>query len=211
MEFVLQKYGENSGRAISSNRLEIPSGNYRLFGRCPAPALDIEVRVDHDSPTICSRQTNYHRSDDRGFIEILPYTDLAAGTWQIRCYGDLMEELTGRGWQASLLVTVFPIEIDPLARLEELITNEIEPFLPREAPREVIELQFVDLETNSSFVFDFSLPEEKNTVRERPIELPDPATMTKTLQLSSPASSLPPKLSSSKPHRQAPRLPTLPR
>jgi hypothetical protein len=31
MEFILQKQGENHGRIISTNSLEIVSGNYRLL------------------------------------------------------------------------------------------------------------------------------------------------------------------------------------
>jgi hypothetical protein len=211
MEFVLQKYGENHGRSISSPSLEIPSGNYRLLGCCPYPGQNIEVRIDRNSPTINTRQKNDYRADARGFIEILPYGELAVGTWQIRCYGDLLEEFAGQGWQADLQLTVYEKAIDPLARLEDLIANEIEPFLPQPDYREVIELQFVNTETNSSFVFDLSLPSEKASRTNGALALPDPATMTKPLRRSSSHPSLPPKLTHSNPCPKAPRLPSIPR
>jgi hypothetical protein len=209
MEFVLQKHGENHGRSISSPSLEISSGNYRLLGRCPYPDQNIEVRIDRNSPTYNSRETSYYRSDDRGLIEILPYSDLAVGSLRVRCYSDLLEELTGQGWQADLQLTVSEKAIDPLARLEDLIANEIEPFLPHY--REVIELQFVNTETHSSFVFDLSLPSDKANGTTGAIALPDPATMTKTLRQSPSHASLPPKLAHPNPCPKAPRLPSIPR
>lgn len=212
MEFILQKEGEDLGRSLSSSTLGILSGKYRLLARLSAPARDVEVRIDFESPGASERKTSYHRSDAGGSIEIFPYTDLAPGTWRIRCYGDILDELQGRGWSESLQLIVSPPVVDPLARLEALIGEEIEPFLTARDDRPVIQLRFADLEKNSSFTFDLRVPSAKNERLEE-IDLPDPATMTKTLQRSIPVanSSLPPKLSSAPPRQKSPQLPAIPR
>jgi hypothetical protein len=208
MEFVLQKEGERHGRSILTPTLEIPSANYRLLGRCSSPAQNVEVRIDYDSPNASDRQTRYYRSDAGGFIEILPYRHLAMGNWSIRCYGDILDELQGRGWQKTLCLLVSPPTFDYLARLEALIQTEIEPFLFPETSSEVIQLKFADLERNSSFIFDLWVP-EKQEDWDRAIELPDPATMTKTLQRLSSTQSLPPKLSKSPSASKSPQLPRI--
>ncbi|MEG3440240.1 hypothetical protein V0288_24145 [Pannus brasiliensis CCIBt3594] len=212
MEFILQKEGEDLGRSLSSSTLGILSGKYRLLGRLDSPARDVEVRIDFESRGTIERKTSYHRSDAGGFIEILPYTDLAPGNWRIRCYGDILDELHGRGWRESLQLIVSSRLVDPLERLEALIGEEIEPFLSARDDREVIQLRFADLEKNSSFVFDLRVPSGKNE-RLEGVDLPDPATMTKILQRSIPVagSSLPPKLSSTPSRQKAPQLPAIPR
>lgn len=214
MEFILQKQGENHGRSISTNSLEIVSGNYRLLARLDSPFVNIEVRIDYESLENSERYTHYQRSDGQGWLEIFPYRDLGIGSWKIRCYGDILAELEGQGWQETLTLIVTPVKINYLAQLEQLIKTEIEPLLALESPPEIIKLEFADLTNNSAFVFDLCLSEETMTAREGvTLELPEPANMKKSLQGLSNRNSapLPPKISSSNSRRKSPQLPPIPK
>jgi hypothetical protein len=214
MEFILQKQGDNHGRSIASYPLEIVSGNYRLLTRLDSPWQNMEVRIDYESPQNSERYTYYYRSDAQGWIEILPYSDLGVGNWNIRCYGDILAELQGQGWQKTLNIIVTSAQSNYLAQLEQLIKTEIEPLLTLESTPEVIHLEFADLTKNSAFVFDLCLPEEKKVAREGiTIELPEPANMKKSLQSLSVNNSapLPPKISNSNSHKKSPQLPPIPR
>jgi hypothetical protein len=214
MEFILQKQGENHGRSIASNPFEIVSGNYRLLARLDSPFENIEVRIDYESSDSSERYTHYQRSDGQGWLEIIPYRDLEVGNWKIRCYGDILQELQGQGWQETLNIIVSPLEINYLTELENLIKTEIEPLLALESPPEIIKLEFADLTNNSAFVFDLCLPEEKIVSREGiTLELPEPANMKKSLQdLSNHNSApLPPKISPSNSRKKSPQLPPIPK
>lgn len=214
MEFILQKQGENHGRSISTNPLEIVSGNYRLLARLDSPFANIEVRIDYESPQNSERYTHYDRSDAGGWLEIFPYRDLGVGNWKIRCYGDILTELQGQGWQETLNLIVTPLHTSYLAQLEDLIKTEIEPLLTLESTPEVIHLEFADLTNNSAFVFDLCIPEEKMAAREGvTLELPEPANSKKSLQGLSAANSdpLPPKISRSNSRPKSPQLPPIPK
>ena len=214
MEFILQKQGENHGSTISTNSLEIVSGNYRLLARLDSPFAHIEVRIDYESPESSERYTHYYRSDAGGWLEIFSYRDLGIGSWKIRCYGDILAELEGQGWQETLTLIVTPVKINYLAQLEQLIKTEIEPLLALESSAEMIKLEFADLTNNSAFVFDLCLPEETMIAREGvTLELPEPANMKKSLQSLSNRNSapLPPKISGSNSRRKSPQLPPIPK
>jgi hypothetical protein len=214
MEFILQKQGENHGRLIASNPLEIVSGNYRLLARLDSPFANIEVRIDYESSDSSERYTHYQRSDAGGWLEIIPYQDLGVGNWKIRCYGDILQELQGQGWQETLNIIVSPLEINYLAQLENLIKTEIEPLLALKSPPEIIKLEFSDLTNNSAFVFDLCLPEEKFIAREGvTLELPEPTSTKKSLQglSTAKATPLPPKISRSNSRPKSPQLPPIPK
>ncbi|NCQ70416.1 MAG: hypothetical protein GPI99_15090 [Microcystis aeruginosa W13-15] len=214
MEFILQKQGENHGRTISTNSLEIVSGNYRLLARLDSPFVNIEVRIDYESPESSERYTHYYRSDAGGWLEIFSYRDLGIGSWKIRCYGDILAELGGQGWQETLTLIVTPVKINYLAQLEQLIKTEIEPLLAQESSPEMVKLEFADLTNNSAFVFDLCLPEETMIAREGvTLELPEPANMKKSLQSLSNRNSapLPPKISGANSRRKSPQLPPIPK
>jgi hypothetical protein len=184
------------------------------LARLDSPFAHIEVRIDYESPESSERYTHYYRSDAGGWLEIFSYRDLGIGSWKIRCYGDILAELEGQGWQEMLTLIVTPVKINYLAQLEQLIKTEIEPFLARESSLEMVTLELADLTNNSAFVFDLCLPGETMTAREGvTLELPEPANMKKSLQSLSNRNyaPLPPKISGANSRRKSPQLPPIPK
>jgi hypothetical protein len=201
MEFILQEEGEERARSFLPCTETVRAGRYRLLARLPVPGRDVEARVELDSTTASERRTSYHRADARGFIEILPYSDLAPGTLRVRCFGDILDELQGQGWQESLQLFVSPDGDDRPPDVELQFTRSEEVLQAGVAT--------TDLARDPSFVVDLPLPEKGNHRRER-VELPDLAAMNRPLQRSLPGPSLPPKLSASPSRQTSPRLPVIP-
>jgi hypothetical protein len=130
-EFLIQQEGHPTWQPISQATWEGEAGNYRLVAHAERPHLDVEINVVHE--TLEAGVTHRHceklsrRTNSEGLITILPLTDLQSGIWEIRCYGDLMDELLGQGWQQSIRLQISPKEAINADKMLEMLASSENP------------------------------------------------------------------------------------
>jgi hypothetical protein len=129
-EFLLQQEGDRSWQPIESPTLEIPEGRYRIVARTTRLNTPLEIKItqqDSDSPTR-RIQKRAAKTNDQGLVVILPYTRLEPGAWELRCTGDLMEDLLGTSWTHTLQLQTQPIELDAPSPDSPLVESpDLEP------------------------------------------------------------------------------------
>lgn len=115
-EFLLQKEGDRSWLPLESPTVEILEGRYRVVAQSRREKATVEIRIVHQSLDgnapkrrlqMRSAQTN-----DRGLVVVMPYTHLLPGRWELRAQGDLMADMMGESWQATVELQVFAQEAD---------------------------------------------------------------------------------------------------
>ena len=122
-EFLIQHEGHPTWQPIPQATWEGEAGNYRLVAHSDRPHLDVEIHIVHEMTAagVTHRHSEKYsrRTNSEGLVTILPLTDLQPGTWEIRCYGDLIGELLGQGWQESLRLQVLEPLFFDLAEIDE--------------------------------------------------------------------------------------------
>jgi hypothetical protein len=115
-EFLLQKEGDRSWLPLESPDVEILEGRYRIVARSHRQNSNVEVRITYQStdevPPKRRTQKRSHRTNAEGLVVVIPFTSLKPGTWEIDCSGDLMSDLMGNGWQASIQLHVVPRDVE---------------------------------------------------------------------------------------------------
>ncbi|NJK53877.1 MAG: hypothetical protein HC936_15705 [Leptolyngbyaceae cyanobacterium SU_3_3] len=115
-EFLLQKEGDRSWLPLESPDVEILEGRYRIVARSHRQNSNVEVRITHHStgevPPKRRTQKRSHRTNAEGLVVVIPFTSLKPGTWELDCSGDLMSDLMGNGWQASIQLHVAPRDVE---------------------------------------------------------------------------------------------------
>ncbi|MGF1478166.1 MAG: hypothetical protein ACFB4I_01565 [Cyanophyceae cyanobacterium] len=105
-EFLIQKAGDDVWQPLQASG-EIEVGSYRIVAQTQRVNTEVEIRVTYYGKVTrsqkCQRQTNAE-----GLVAVVPFTDFQPGLWEIDCHGDLMGELMGESWQASLHLQVVP-------------------------------------------------------------------------------------------------------
>jgi hypothetical protein len=111
-EFLLQKEGDRSWLPLDSSDVEILEGRYRIVARSHRKNSNVEVRITHQAtdevPPKRRTQKRSHRTNQDGLVVVIPFTALKPGIWELNCSGDLMSDLMGNGWQASIQLHVVP-------------------------------------------------------------------------------------------------------
>jgi hypothetical protein len=111
-EFLLQKEGDRSWLPLDSSDVEILEGRYRIVARSHRKNSHVEVRITHQAtdeiPPKRRTQKRSHRTNQDGLVVVIPFTSLKPGIWELNCSGDLMSDLMGQGWQASIQLHVVP-------------------------------------------------------------------------------------------------------
>lgn len=157
-EFLIQQEGSRLWIPINSPTWELEAGKYRIVAHSSQPNYDVEVRLTYQSSDFDKYpdqvQTCFRRTNSQGLMMVLPFSYLSPGIWELRCYGNIMSELLGQGWQKQIQLRVYsdirqeqPIIIEPeennntkvypasekaayyLQQLEQLLKLEIEPML----------------------------------------------------------------------------------
>jgi hypothetical protein len=130
-EFLLQQEGDRSWQPIESPTLEIPEGRYRVVARTTRLNTPLEIKTTQQDPDSPTRriQKRAAKTNDQGLVVIIPYTRLQPGAWELRCTGDLMEDLLGTSWTHTLQLQVHPT-LAASAQQHELPTPEPEPQTP---------------------------------------------------------------------------------
>lgn len=115
-EFLIQKEGDRQWVPIPTPTLELEPGIYRIMANSNRVDSDVEVRITHQTltednsphdPQKYSRHVN-----QQGLMMVLPFTELSAGIWEIRCCGDIMSELLGENWREILKLQVLDTAIN---------------------------------------------------------------------------------------------------
>ncbi len=235
MKFLIQKEGERDWLPLDAHHT-LKEGKYRIVAESDYSQKDVELCITYEGYTGQSYQSDrsvYHRrSNEQGLIMVIPYTYLGPGNWEIRLSSDVMSDLLGEGWQVTQQLTVLSL-LEPLfspkpdldnhkARLQELLTTQIEPFLVKELEKRkreaiiqeavnsgVITIELEDTATNSYHSFDLPVPPNSNAIN---LDLPQVEIVADELAFIPCLSSLPPKLSpqGSTNTKKSPRLPILP-
>lgn len=136
-EFLLQCKGETAWVPPMAERLALTEGDYRLALYDPSQGgAIVEVCLTYTdasaTPPKCRRERRSCRADARGLAVVVPPTRFKPGCWQIRCYSDLMTELSGTPWHASLQLDVVPAaiaatEADSIAIVESVLAEAAVP------------------------------------------------------------------------------------
>lgn len=115
-QFLIQKQGDRTWQSLESPTLKIVAGKYRVLARSHFVNTDVEVRVIHSSiEEIPPKQRILKRSrrtNADGLLAVIPFTELKAGIWELRCSADLMSQMLGKSWQYSLVLNVSSSELN---------------------------------------------------------------------------------------------------
>lgn len=105
-EFLLQKEGDISSVPVKIPTLQLEEGKYQIYAKSSRINADIEVKLTYTKASEVVSQKYQRRSNQQGFMQVLPLTYLQPGIWELRCRGDMISELFGQYWQAILIIRV---------------------------------------------------------------------------------------------------------
>lgn len=115
-EFLLQQEGDRSWLPLESANVEILEGRYRIVARSSRPNTILEIKVTQpdpdEMPSSRRIQKRSGKTNPQGLVVIMPFTRLQPGDWELRCTGDLMDDMLGNGWSQTVHLQVLPIELD---------------------------------------------------------------------------------------------------
>lgn len=105
-EFILQKEGDISSVPVKIPTIKLEEGKYQIYAKSSRINADIEVKLTYTKASEVLSQKYQRRSNQQGFMQVLPLTYLQPGVWELRCRGDMISELFGQYWQALLILQV---------------------------------------------------------------------------------------------------------
>ncbi len=114
--FLIQREGDRSWLPLDTLETEILEGSYRIIARSQRRNVDVEVRIEHVSnrqplPQHWS-QKRMAKTNEKGFLLVLPFTAMQPGKWEVVCTGDIMSDLRGDNWRHSLKLQVLPTTVE---------------------------------------------------------------------------------------------------
>jgi hypothetical protein len=113
-DFLLQKEGDRSWLPLESPDVEILEGRYRVVARSSRVNVSVEICVSHyltvEDPPKRRVQVRSSQTNRDGLVVVMPFTRLQPGVWELRCRGDLMSDMLGKGWQSAVQLQVFSQE-----------------------------------------------------------------------------------------------------
>jgi hypothetical protein len=122
--FLLQHEGDRNWLPLDTpDGMTIGAGRYRMIARSRRYNAPVEIRIAHTSPAPPNstnstdappRRTKKRtaKTNEKGFLLVLSYTDMQPGLWEFRCGGDVMSELLGQSWHYSIQLNVQPARVD---------------------------------------------------------------------------------------------------
>ncbi len=130
-EFLIQQDGDRSWLPIESPGAEILEGRYRVVARSSRINTPVEIRLTHiateEDPPRRRIQKRTARTNPEGLIVVMPFSRLQPGVWELRCAGDLMEDMMGNGWRYAVQLQVLAQESDRDDRWEGDLEDENSP------------------------------------------------------------------------------------
>ncbi len=138
--FLLQHADDRTWIHLDLPDMVVLAGRYRIIARSLRRNVDAEISIAHTSQPAANQLTDGRRpaishrpqrrtqkraakTNDKGFLLVLPFTDMSPGLWELRCAGDVMSEWLGESWQHTVQLNVQPPT-----------PNSIEPIDPDWAP-----------------------------------------------------------------------------
>ncbi len=107
LDFLLQKKGDRQWGTAHKTELKLKSGNYRIAAKGDT-SIDVAVTItfegdDGAGNPLVKTQTRAKRTNARGLLAILPFTNLRPGQWTITC-----QSLDAANpWEKSLELSIF--------------------------------------------------------------------------------------------------------
>ena len=88
-DFLLQKTGDHQWGTAHKSDLNLKAGSYRIAAKGD-PSIDVAVTVEFISETAAETddpkvQTRAKRTNAKGLLAIVPFTDFRPGQWTITC------------------------------------------------------------------------------------------------------------------------------
>jgi hypothetical protein len=109
-EFLIQKEGDYTWLPLESPEVEILEGRYRVVARSSRIKTPVEIRLTHDLPYENPPKRRIRKRSGQtngdGLVVVIPFTRLEAGTWELRCTGDVMSDMMGDGWHHRVVLHV---------------------------------------------------------------------------------------------------------
>ena len=113
-EFLIQQDGDRSWLPLDTPDVEILEGRYRVVARSSQTNAAVDIRIVHEAlyetPPRRRAQTRSAQTNFDGLMMVIPFTQLQPGTWELRCTSDVMSDMLGDGWQATVSLHVLPHE-----------------------------------------------------------------------------------------------------
>ncbi|MBW4514892.1 MAG: hypothetical protein KME11_06670 [Timaviella obliquedivisa GSE-PSE-MK23-08B] len=145
-EFLLQKEGDRSWLPLESPNVEILEGRYRVVARSSRPNTILEIKITQQDldevPPVRRIQKRSAKTNPQGLVVIMPFTRLQPGDWELRCTGDLMDDMLGKGWSQMVQLQVSSVDLDSSWHDDEPIEVDLaraEAVAPDSAPSSVLE------------------------------------------------------------------------
>jgi hypothetical protein len=107
-EFLLQQEGDESwlplAASLDASNDAIDPGTYRIIARSGYPNAELEVRMTHaaslENPPKRRTKKRPARTNEDGFVLVLPFTPLAPGNWEFVCRNN------AENWEKTVHLTV---------------------------------------------------------------------------------------------------------
>jgi hypothetical protein len=141
-EFLLQQDGDRAWLSIDPPTVEILEGRYRVAAKSTCKNVAVEVLIRHDAteedPPKRRIQKRLDRTNQKGLMVVIPYTELQPGLWEFRCT-QRADSAESKGQTYCIQFQVLPRETDTLEDWNfdwgDAIDEEFDSFsAPEESP-----------------------------------------------------------------------------
>ena len=142
--FLIQKEGEEQWKSVPQEKVVLTEGRYRLILNCGLPHSPIKTSIFYIKDLVNTQSLQkhefVHRANDHGIIVLFPYRKMIPGLWQVVCTNGSMQakidfEIVSQINKISEQITV---DLTSQAKLEQLIRNEIEPYLEKHSQQSIV-------------------------------------------------------------------------
>jgi len=113
-EFLLQQEGDHSWLPLDTAQVEILEGRYRIMAHSSqahaSVAVEISQTLSDRGPAKRRRLSRTGQTNGEGLMVVLPFTRLAAGTWDIHCSGQAPDptDEAPLDWAYAIQLRVLP-------------------------------------------------------------------------------------------------------
>ncbi len=169
-DFLIQLEGECKWQPLKDAKNSLSEGRYRLVLHSNLKKTNIQVSISYKNLQGKSQSVKQHlgKTNERGLMMLLPYTDLQPGLWQVTCSSCPVAQANEAVWQQTMQLDILAKESKPkeivnqyLTQLEALIKQEIEPYLEKHSAQSLVRAKLLpDLQIVLNQTSFFSLQGE---------------------------------------------------
>jgi hypothetical protein len=106
-EFLIQRENDRAWRPLTSRKLEIFEGNYRIIANTSMSNSAVHTQIfyqNHEQPTQLA-QDHAQQISNEGLLVVMPFTHIQLGTWHLNCNVAITKE---SGVEEQLCLQVVP-------------------------------------------------------------------------------------------------------